>query len=95
MVDPIQPEYHQRMNELAHVIDEWLNGPKQPGVKSELGFILLVPSIDGDNITLPLGQSVCCRWPSTNNAKGAIVRRLDINFHHWTVSSSICPLNPP
>jgi len=30
------------MNELAHAIDEWLNGPKQPGVEPELGFVLLV-----------------------------------------------------
>lgn len=42
MADPIQPEYHRAMNELAHGIDGVLNGPRQPGVKPKLGFVLLV-----------------------------------------------------
>ena len=46
MTDPIQPAYLARMNELAHVIDEWLNGQKLPGVKPSLGFILLVAEFD-------------------------------------------------
>lgn len=42
MADPIQPEYRAQMNELAHAIDEWLNGPKRPGIPPKLGFVLLV-----------------------------------------------------
>ncbi len=42
MPEPIQAEYRAQMNELAHAIDEWLNGPKRPGIAPKLGFILLV-----------------------------------------------------
>lgn len=42
MADPIQAEHHAAMNELAHKIDHFLNGPKQLGVLRELGFVLLI-----------------------------------------------------
>lgn len=42
MAYPIQEAYRSEMNELAHRIDEWFNGPKQPGVKPKIGFVLLV-----------------------------------------------------
>lgn len=42
MSDPIEAKHREPMNELAHVIDAMLNGPKQPGVPSKMGFILLV-----------------------------------------------------
>jgi hypothetical protein len=42
MADPIQEQYRARMNELAHRIDEWLNGPRRPGIPPKLGFLLLV-----------------------------------------------------
>lgn len=42
MSDPIQPQYRESMNQLAHVLDEILNGPRLPGIKPKLGFILLV-----------------------------------------------------
>ena len=53
MTDPIQPAYKRQMNELAHVIDLWLNGPKQPGINPNLGFILLTAEfgkIDGGRV---------------------------------------------
>jgi hypothetical protein len=42
MPAPIQEQYRAQMNELAHMIDEWLNGPMLPGIPPKLGFLLLV-----------------------------------------------------
>ncbi|OWJ80419.1 hypothetical protein [Haematobacter genomosp. 1] len=42
MSDPIQPEHRTLMNTLAHLIDEALNGPFQPGVPRRIGFALLI-----------------------------------------------------
>lgn len=41
MTDPIQAQYHARMNRLAKQIDEGLNGRRKLGKKPKLGFILL------------------------------------------------------
>lgn len=41
MTDPIQAQYHARMNRLAKQIDEGLNGRRKPGKKPVLAFILL------------------------------------------------------
>lgn len=38
---PIQPEYLEKMNELAHAIDELFNG-KARGDDREVGFVLMV-----------------------------------------------------
>ena len=42
MADPIQEEHRALMNALASGVDEALNGPKLPGVKPKIGFVLLV-----------------------------------------------------
>ena len=42
MADPVDKRYVAQMNELAHVIEAWLNGPKQIGVEPKIGFVLLV-----------------------------------------------------
>jgi len=42
MADPIEEEHRALMNALAHGVDEALNGPKKPGVKPTIGFVLLV-----------------------------------------------------
>ncbi len=42
MADPIPSEHRAAMNELAHLIDAYLNGPKTPGIPPTLGFVLLV-----------------------------------------------------
>ena len=41
MPDPIQPELHRAMNNLARVIDTALNGKPKPSRKPRVGFILL------------------------------------------------------
>lgn len=43
MADPIQPQFHAVMNDLAHGLDEIFNGPKLPGVprNAKVGFVLL------------------------------------------------------
>lgn len=41
MSEPIQAEYLRKMNQLANLIDLALNGPRQPGTKRRLCFILL------------------------------------------------------
>ena len=46
MAAPIQKEHHALMNALAHGVDEILNGPKQPGVKPRIGFVLLVAEFE-------------------------------------------------
>ncbi|WP_235890534.1 hypothetical protein [Martelella alba] len=41
------------MNELARRVDEWFNGPRLPGVKRGVGFVLLVAEfgkIDGGRV---------------------------------------------
>lgn len=53
MSDPIPTEHRKLLNALAHAIDEALNGPKQPGVKPNIGFVLLVAEfgkIDGGRV---------------------------------------------
>lgn len=42
MADPIQAQFHHDMNALAAGIDKIFNGPKLPGVKPKVGFVLLV-----------------------------------------------------
>lgn len=46
MVAPIQKEHRTAMNRLAKRIDKWLNGPRKPGVKRRIGFVLLVAEFD-------------------------------------------------
>ena len=41
MADPIEDAIVNPMNVLAHMVDEALNGPKQPGIKPKYGFIVL------------------------------------------------------
>jgi hypothetical protein len=43
MTQPIQPEFHETMNALAHGLDDIFNGTKLPGLprKSEVCFVLL------------------------------------------------------
>lgn len=53
MAEPIQKEHHALMNALAHGVDEALNGPRQIGIKSKIGFVLLVAEfgkIDGGRV---------------------------------------------
>ncbi|SCX89149.1 hypothetical protein [Paracoccus tibetensis] len=53
MSDPIQAQYVQRMNRLALVIDEKLNGRRKPGRPRQLAFILLTAEfgkIDGGRV---------------------------------------------
>jgi hypothetical protein len=53
MTDPIQSEYYHEMNALAEGIDKIFNGPKLPGVKPKVGFILLTAEfgkIDGGRV---------------------------------------------
>jgi len=38
---PIEQEYHQKMNELARLLDQWFNGPTT-GPARQTGFVLLV-----------------------------------------------------
>lgn len=38
---PIQEEYRQKMNDLARLVDEYLNGPLLPGVERNIGFVLM------------------------------------------------------
>lgn len=37
--DPIEPDFFERMNELAHFLDTLFNGPE--GSEREVGFVLL------------------------------------------------------
>jgi len=41
MGDPIQKKYRNAMNKLARHLDVVLNGPRKPGRKPVVGFILL------------------------------------------------------
>lgn len=41
MADPIEPAFHEMMNELAAALDTLFNGPRQPGKPREVAFILL------------------------------------------------------
>ena len=53
MADPIEQQHHAVMNALARGIDEGLNGPRLPGVKPKIGFVLLVSEfgkIDGGRV---------------------------------------------
>lgn len=39
---PIEAEHRANMNAIAEALDEVLNGPKLPGVKRRIGFVLLL-----------------------------------------------------